>query len=90
MKEVDVLVLLICSIARTLLEVLYGETWLSAVLYCMVVFVFLSMDTLKVKSRVFTLVPATVFLTLTVTNLVTNIINTMPVPDKVVINLALL
>ena len=85
LKEVDVLVLLICSIARTLLEVLYGETWFQAVLYFMVVFVFLSVDTLKVKSRVFTLVPATLFLTLTVTNLVNNIIHTMPVPDKVVI-----
>ena len=29
--------------------------------------------------------PATIFVTLTVTNLVNNIITTMPVPDKVVI-----
>ena len=71
LKEVDVLVLLICSIARILINALYADEWIQSALYGIVVLVFVSMDTLKVKSRLFTLMPATIFVTLTVTNLVT-------------------
>ena len=85
LKEVDVLVLLICSIARILINALYADEWIQSALYGILVLVFVSMDTLKVKSRLFTLMPATIFVTLTVTNLVNNIVTTMPVPDKVVI-----
>ena len=77
--------MLICSVAFILLESFYGDTWFLSILYGMVILVFLSIDTLKVKSRVFALAPAIIFVTLTVTNLVYNIVNYMPVPDKLVI-----